>query len=126
MMAYGAQATVLFRMDSGGSGCTGLRLGGRGSCRASDRGSAGASPSRSPKCHSFFGFQNFKKTADGGAVNAIVEPIAGVGLVAAAFFSSGGGRYIGNTNLPDLIVNQDASMTLVTMPPIRRATQKVR
>jgi hypothetical protein len=34
-------------------------------------------------------------------------------LVATGFFSSGGGRYIANTNLPDFIVNPDASITLV-------------
>ena len=39
---------------------------------------------------------------------------ASVRLVATGFFSSGGGRYLANTNLPDFIVNQDASMTLVT------------
>jgi hypothetical protein len=55
----------------------------------------------------------FKKTGVGGEVNVAVEPIAAVRLIATAFFSSGGGRYIANTNLPDFIVNHDASMTLV-------------
>jgi hypothetical protein len=36
-----------------------------------------------------------------------------VRLVAAGFWSSGGGRYLANTNLPDFIVNPDASLTLV-------------
>jgi hypothetical protein len=56
----------------------------------------------------------FNKTAIGGALNAVIEPIPSVRLVATAFYSSGGGRYIANANLPDFIVNQDASMTLVT------------
>ncbi len=56
----------------------------------------------------------FKKTATGGEVNVAVEPTAGVRLVAMGYFSSGGGRYIANTNLPDFIVNQDSRMTLVT------------
>ena len=56
----------------------------------------------------------FGKTAIGGALNAAVEPVSSVRLIATGFYSSGGGRYIANTNLPDLIVNHDASMTLVT------------
>ncbi len=56
----------------------------------------------------------FDKTAIGGALTAAIEPIPSVRLIATAFYSSGGGRYIANTNLPDLIVNNDASMTLVT------------
>ena len=47
-------------------------------------------------------------------MTAAIEPVPSVRLVATAFYSSGGGRYIANTNLPDLIVNHDASMTLVT------------
>ena len=39
--------------------------------------------------------------------------ISSIRLVATVFYSSGGGRYIANTNLPDFIVNHDASMTLV-------------
>ena len=56
----------------------------------------------------------FGKTAIGGALNAAIEPIPSVRLIATGFYSSGGGRYIANTNLPDFIVNHDASMTLVT------------
>ena len=56
----------------------------------------------------------FDKTAIGGALTAAVEPVSSVRLVATGFYSSGGGRYISNTNLPDLIINHDASMTLVT------------
>ena len=56
----------------------------------------------------------FDKTAIGGAVTAAVEPVSSVRLIATGFYSSGGGRYISNTNLPDLIINHDASMTLVT------------
>ncbi len=55
----------------------------------------------------------FKKTATGGEVNVALEPHPSVRLVANGFFSSGGGRYIANTNLPDFIVDQDASITLV-------------
>jgi hypothetical protein len=56
----------------------------------------------------------FNKTATGGEVNLAVEPIAAVRVVATGFYSSGGGRYIANANLPDFIVNHDASLTLVT------------
>jgi hypothetical protein len=56
----------------------------------------------------------FNKAAAGGEVNLAVEPIAAVRIVATGFYSSGGGRYIANTNLPDFVINRDASMTLVT------------
>jgi hypothetical protein len=55
----------------------------------------------------------FGKTAIGGELNAALEPTPSVRVIANAFYSSGGGRYLANTNLPDLIVNHDASMTLV-------------
>jgi hypothetical protein len=55
----------------------------------------------------------FTDTGVGGAVSAAIEPVKPVRLVGTAFFSSGGGRYIANTNLPDLIVNANASITLV-------------
>jgi hypothetical protein len=55
----------------------------------------------------------FKQTATGGEVNVALEPFTPVRIVAIGFFSSGGGRYIANTNLPDFILNADASMTLV-------------
>ena len=54
------------------------------------------------------------EAAVGGALTAAVEPVSSVRLIGTAFYSSGGGRYIANTNLPDLIVNPDASVTLVT------------
>jgi len=56
----------------------------------------------------------FDKTAIGGALTTAIELIPSIRLIATGFYSSGGGRYISNTNLPDLIVNHDASMTLVT------------
>ena len=56
----------------------------------------------------------FGATAIGGAFTASIEPAPSVRLLATGFYSSGGGRYIANTNLPDLIVNADASLTLVT------------
>ena len=56
----------------------------------------------------------FGRTAIGGGLTAAVEPVSAVRLIANGFYSSGGGRYIANTNLPDLIVNPDASMNLVT------------
>jgi hypothetical protein len=56
----------------------------------------------------------FDKAASGGALTAAVELAPSVRVIGTAFFSSGGGRYIASANLPDLIVNHDASMTLVT------------
>jgi hypothetical protein len=56
----------------------------------------------------------FATTAIGGALTAAIEPFPAVRLIGTAFYSSGGGRYIANTNLPDLIINHDNSMTLVT------------
>ena len=55
----------------------------------------------------------FSKTGSGGSVNAVVELVPAVRVIGNAFFSSGGGRYIANTNLPNFIVNHDASITLV-------------
>jgi hypothetical protein len=56
----------------------------------------------------------FGKTGVGGAVNTVFELTPSVRVIGNFFHSSGGGRYIANTNLPDFIVNRDASMTLVT------------
>jgi hypothetical protein len=56
----------------------------------------------------------FSATGTGGAVNVVIEPIKPVRLIAMAFYSSGGGRYLSNTNLPDFIVNTDSSIALVT------------
>jgi hypothetical protein len=55
----------------------------------------------------------FNETATGGSVNAVIELMPSIRVIGNGFFSSGGGRYIANTNLPDFIVNSDASMTLV-------------
>jgi hypothetical protein len=57
--------------------------------------------------------QSFTATGTGGSVNAVIEPIKNLRLLGNAFFSSGGGRYIANTNLPDFIVNANSSMTTV-------------
>src|SRR6202008_2341128 len=54
----------------------------------------------------------FSKTGTGGAVNAVVELIPAVRVIGNAYFSSGGGRYIANTNLPNFIVNSASSMPL--------------
>jgi hypothetical protein len=56
---------------------------------------------------------SFHKTGYGGSVNAIVEPIPNVRLVATNFWSNGGGRHIANTGTPDFIVNGDLSLSLV-------------
>ena len=55
----------------------------------------------------------FAKTGVGTAVNAVIEPFTNIRVVANSFFSSGGGRYIANTNGPDFVVNADHSLTLV-------------
>jgi len=55
----------------------------------------------------------FTATATGGAISAVIEPVKTVRVIGTGFWSSGGGRYIANTNLPDFIVNADSSMTLV-------------
>jgi len=68
---------------------------------------------RSFKTYNLATDATFKKTATGGEANVALEPVPSLRLVATGFFSSGGGRYIANTNLPDLIVNPDASLTLV-------------
>lgn len=56
---------------------------------------------------------SYSATATGGEVNAVVEPVKNFRLIGSAFVSSGGGRYVANTNLPDLAVNADGSLTLV-------------
>jgi hypothetical protein len=68
---------------------------------------------RSFKTYNLATDSTFKKTATGGAVNVALEPAPLVRVVATGFWSSGGGRYLANTNLPDFIVNPDASLTLV-------------
>jgi hypothetical protein len=65
------------------------------------------------------GFKTYNPTTDtsststgtGGSVNAVVEIIPNYRLIATNYYSSGGGRYIANTNLPDFIVNPDFSMS---------------
>ena len=52
-------------------------------------------------------------TGYGGSVNFVLEPVKNFRLMAANFFSKGGGRYIGNTGTPDFVVNPDFSMSLV-------------
>jgi hypothetical protein len=68
---------------------------------------------RSFKTYNLSSDATFKNTATGGEVNVAIEPTPLVRLVATGFLSSGGGRYLANTNLPDFIVNPDASLTLV-------------
>ncbi len=54
-----------------------------------------------------------RAVAGGGQFTVAIEPVRWLRLVGAAFFSTGGGRYFAHTNLPDFVVNADASMTLV-------------
>jgi hypothetical protein len=56
---------------------------------------------------------DFTATGSAESVNVVLEPVKNFKLVATNFFSSGGGRYIANTNIPDFIVNADQSMSLV-------------
>jgi len=55
----------------------------------------------------------FSATGTGGSVVANIEPVKNLHFIGTGFFSSGGGRYIANTNIPDFIVNSNSSMTLV-------------
>jgi len=52
-------------------------------------------------------------TATGTLVAANVEPVKNLHVVANAFVSKGGGRYIANTNIPDFIVTSTSSVSLV-------------
>jgi len=52
-------------------------------------------------------------TGTAGSINVALEPVPNVTLIAMNYFSSGGGRYIANENIPDFIVNADHSMSLV-------------
>lgn len=56
---------------------------------------------------------SFTATGTGIEVSGVVEPVKNLRLVGTAFLSSGGGRYIANTNLPDFIVRADGSLSLV-------------
>jgi hypothetical protein len=58
-------------------------------------------------------FMTHTATGTGESVNANLELVKGVHVIANSFFSKGGGRYIANTNTPDFIVNSDSSLTLV-------------
>jgi hypothetical protein len=53
------------------------------------------------------------QTGSAESVNFIIEPVRNFKLIATNFFSNGDGRYIGNTGIPDFIVNPDFSMSLV-------------
>jgi hypothetical protein len=67
------------------------------------------------------GFKTFNATTNTAptqtgyaeSVNFIIEPVRNFKLIATNFFSNGDGRYIGNTGIPDFIVNPDFSMSLV-------------
>jgi hypothetical protein len=54
----------------------------------------------------------FSKTGTGGSINAAIQPVKNLTLIANGFFSDGGGRYIFALG-PDFIVNGDNSLTLV-------------
>jgi len=56
---------------------------------------------------------SFSETGTGGELGVNVEPVKNLHLLATGFYSSGGGRYIANTNAPDFIVKADGSMSLV-------------
>lgn len=56
----------------------------------------------------------YSATGTGGSINAALEVVPNVRVVAMNFFSSGGGRYIANNNIPDFIVNADHSMSTVS------------
>jgi hypothetical protein len=68
---------------------------------------------RTFKTYNLASDRSFTSTGTGGAFTVAVEPVSKVRLVGTGFYSSGGGRYIANTNLPDFIVNADASITRV-------------
>jgi hypothetical protein len=55
----------------------------------------------------------FTATGKGGSVAVNLEPVKNFHIIATGFFSSGGGRYIANTNIPDFIVNANSSISLV-------------
>jgi hypothetical protein len=52
-------------------------------------------------------------TGTGIAVTGNVEPIHNLHIIGTGFWSNGGGRYIGNTNIPDFIVNADNTISTV-------------
>ncbi|HEX9366659.1 MAG TPA: hypothetical protein VF921_08525 [Vicinamibacterales bacterium] len=64
------------------------------------------------KTYSAASGSSFSATGRGASVNANLEPVKGLHLIATSFFSDGGGRYIAGL-APDFIVNADSSLTLV-------------
>jgi hypothetical protein len=67
------------------------------------------------------GFKTYDPTADlshsatgfSGSVNAVLDPVQNVHIIATNYWSHGGGRYIANTGTPDFIVNPDFSLSKV-------------
>jgi hypothetical protein len=55
----------------------------------------------------------FTATGKGGTFAVNFEPVKNLHLIGTGFFSTGGGRYISNTNIPDFIVNSNSSLSLV-------------
>lgn len=55
----------------------------------------------------------YSKTGTGASAAGVFELTKQLRFAATGFWSSGGGRYIANTNLPDFIVNADNSLSLV-------------
>jgi len=55
----------------------------------------------------------FTATGKGGFVDVNLEPVKNLHLIGTYFNSTGGGRYIANTNIPDFIVNSNSSISLV-------------
>ena len=53
-------------------------------------------------------------TGRGGAVNVNLELRKGFRLIGNTYFSSGGGRYIANTNIPDFIIDGNRRIALVS------------
>lgn len=64
------------------------------------------------KTYSAASDSTFSATGRGVSVNANLEPVKGLHLIASTFFSDGGGRYLFGL-APDFIVNADSSLTLV-------------
>lgn len=56
---------------------------------------------------------SFSATGKGASVAANIEPVKNFHLIGTGFFSTGGGRYIANDNIPDFIVLSNSSMSLV-------------
>jgi hypothetical protein len=52
-------------------------------------------------------------TGTGESINFVLEPTKTLHVIATNFWSNGGGRYLGNTSVPDFIVNPDFSQSKV-------------